>query len=148
MRVSAVVICAMKNTNVEIQLQPSMAHHTSSTDSLIVIKTSQRVIGLIEVKRLQVHTTLNGKQDAIAQVLREVHIVLCEDEQETIPFLFTNGQVWSFGVAKKCGQKIGVVSTSHIYSSMASVEAWKGIVHYVKQFLLEPSRLSLENTIT
>lgn len=56
---------------------------------------------IIEITRSRISTSLclKAQETAHCQMLREVHIVT--EKVNNIPFLLTNFQSWSFGVAQR-----------------------------------------------
>ena len=94
---------------IHVQLQPSVQNHPTVTDALIVRAddSNKQPLSFIEIKKLEVYTSLCVKGSATAQALREAHI-LCGSDRP-LPFVLTNSQVWSFGLVKKRGTKIDLL---------------------------------------
>ncbi len=137
MRVGATVLCAVKDLDVVVQLHPSVTNHRTFTDFLFVIKDTTQAICFIEVKKATDSTSLTLQADSTAQALREAHILIANntDESATIPFLLTNSLMWSFGVAAKRSSKIAVISTFDFYSMLSTVAEWKSMIHIVRLFI-------------
>ena len=53
------------------------------------------------------------ENDEVAQVLRQAQIVIEDMKLNDVTFLLTNSIDWSFGMAKKMGDKIEVAWTTH-----------------------------------
>ena len=106
-------VCGM--SNVQIQLQPSIADHKTFTD-VYVLDNDDKPLCFMEVKRQDKYTDLMGTSDVKAQALREAHILLCECNYnlQQIPFVLTNSLVWSFGLAEKVGNKIKLTKVMNI----------------------------------
>lgn len=58
--------------------------------------------------------TMFKENDCTAQVLREAHITLQDDKcnRQKLPFILTNGAIWSVGIAVKDAHKIKVTECS------------------------------------
>ena len=91
-----------------VQLQPSISNHQTFTDILVVVSEINLPRCFIEVKNVTLSTDLTLQTDQSAQALREAHLLLCESRYslQEIPFVLTNSSQWSFGNAKKRGEKI------------------------------------------
>ena len=109
-RVLLLVIEAVNKQEVTVQLQPTISGHTTFTDIYILVKDGNKSpLFIIEVKRFDINTTL-GETKETAQVLREAHILLTEvsSMKEELPFILTNSETWSFGLATKKDKRISV----------------------------------------
>ena len=97
MRVGVVVLCAVKDLEVTVQLQPSLTNHPTFTDFLFVVKSTGQAICFIEVKNSSEFTSLTLETAATAQALREAQITLANNPAESarLPFLLTNSLMWS-----------------------------------------------------
>ena len=109
-RVLSIVLEAVEGlSDIQIKLQPSLPNYTIFTDFLIYLERSESPVLIIEVKK---HNTnaLFGDNDSTAQVLREAHIALQDPkcERQRLPFILTNGEIWSLGIAEKVTNKIKV----------------------------------------
>ena len=134
MRVGVVVLCAVKELDVTVQLQPN---HPTFTDFLFVFKSIDQAICFIEVKKIEEFTSLTAQTAATAQALREAQIILNSPMQGTrpLPFLLTNSQLWSFGVAEKRSSKIAVTSIVEMHCTLEDVMEWKTIIQTVRAFI-------------
>ena len=94
----------------KVELQPTYKGFKFFTDVLFVISDQGQPILLIEVKRPGISTELDLQDQGVAQVLCKVHIAM---EKEKLPFVFTNGQIWSIGIAEKVGTKFRVPTLYH-----------------------------------
>ena len=112
--VMEVVMEAVKGSNpdIKIKLQPSLENHATYTDFLIYLSSSEgSPLLIIEVKKGDVRF---GENDCTAQVLREAHITLQDEKcnRQKLPFILTNGEIWSLGIAVKDANKIKVTECS------------------------------------
>ena len=134
MRVGVVVLCAVKDLDVTVQLQPSIINHPTFT---FVFKSTDQAICFIEVKKIEEFTSLTAQTAATAQALREAQIILNSPAQGTrLPFLLTNSQIWSFGVAEKRSSKIAVTSIVEMHCKLEEVTEWKTIIQTVRAFIM------------
>ena len=121
-RVFLVVIDAVKDLPVTVQLQPSQEYHTAFTDFLFLLSDPEKEVCLIEVKKLTEFTTLDAASKSAAEAIREAHIILTSTCLEKLPFILTNGTFWSFGMAEKTvGNMIKVTETFDIYRDMSKL---------------------------
>ena len=100
--------------NLKIMCQPAWGNKdVCFTDFLIVVCDSNEETPklLIEVKKLATYVGLDIESDDTAQVLREVHIITETISKHPFPFVITNSDIWSFGLAERVGNKISVVSS-------------------------------------
>lgn len=110
MRVLSIVSCVLPeiSTEIKVHLQPSVENHPCVTDILLVKDgTTNDHITFIEVKRSDAFTSLGVPTAIAAQAVREAHI-LCSSDQ-TMPFVVTNSILWSFGKARKMGEKLKLI---------------------------------------
>ena len=70
-------------------------------------------VAFIEVKNPTIAVDLEIQGRAVAQALREAHILLTSSSQDSIPFILTNGYGWSFGLANLKGTKIDFEGSTH-----------------------------------
>ena len=97
-----------EHADIKIELQPSLSNH------LIYLSSSEgSPLLIIEVKNSDVNTMF-GENDCTAQVLREAHITLQDEKcnRQKLPFILTNGAIWSVGIAAKDAHKIKVTECS------------------------------------
>lgn len=97
-----------EHADIKIELQPSLSNH------LIYLSSSEgSPLLIIEVKNSDVNTMF-GENDCTAQVLREAHITLQDEKcnRQKLPFILTNGAIWSVGIAVKDAHKIKVTECS------------------------------------
>ncbi len=115
-----------------MQLQPFVLGHSTFTDFLFVIANGGGPIGFIEVKRTSEHTDLTSETDTTAQALREAQILICKDHGvESLPFILTNGSMWSYGVAAKHSfTKITLRSVHNIHCELATKNGWEKAMKY------------------
>ena len=119
----------------KIQIQPTIESHPVFTDCLIVVNCSKSL--LIEAKRSAIFTSLTIQSEETAQVLREVQIYLNHQRLDVLPFILTNGVVWSFGIAKKHFDKIEVTSTlDKLVIGSPTSDDLSTIYSLLKQFIL------------
>ena len=134
-RVSMYVIEASWNIDgVEIQMQPSVAKHSTFTDFLFVLTREKKVMGLIEIKKIDVTTDLNTTTRETAQVIREAHILTLEQGCQRVPFAITNSSLWSFGLAEKANTRVKIVETYTLLSN--SEKEQRQIVTILKSIIL------------
>ena len=121
-RVFSLMKAAVDGTDVMIKLQPSVPNFT---DLSIVTIDSGTYLSLIEVKKPDISTTLKHTGLVTAQVLREVHVVLSADPNlRTLPFVLTNSQVLSFGLAERKPGNMFIVSKQ--FTSYVDPEMYDG----------------------
>ena len=87
--------------------------HPTFTDFLIKITDGKEKCIIVEVKNVLVACDLNIQCNEVAQVLRQAHIIIQDIKLNDITFVLTNSTDWSFGIAKKKGDKIEVAWTTH-----------------------------------
>jgi hypothetical protein len=137
MFVGQVVLCAVKNLKVQVQMEPSIRNHPTFTDFSFVLKISGReeLICIIEVKKIAVHPNLAFQTDFTAQSLREAQIMLeGADENKKFPLILTNGAHWSFGTAEKStGGLIKLLSVQNFL--LMTLEDWKIVISYLKSII-------------
>ena len=114
-RVLSVVMEAVEeHADIKIELQPSLSNHAIYIDLLIHLNSTEgSPFLIIEVKNSDV-STIFGENDCTAQVLREAHITLQDEKcnRQKLPFILTNGTIWSVGIAVKDAHKIKVTECS------------------------------------
>ena len=93
---------------VEIKCQPTFENNQTFTDFLICMMNGTPKL-IIEVKRSSIYTNVNLPSKEAAQIFREVHIIT--ENISTLPFLLTNSIIWSFGVARRLGNEVSILST-------------------------------------
>ena len=104
LRVATIVLQAVDGVEKDtVQLQPSVDGHPCVTDFYFLVKESEVPLAFIEVKNPSIAVNLGGETDAVAQTIREAHILGSKNPQATIPFIITNSLTWSFGQAKRTG---------------------------------------------
>ena len=134
-RVSMYVIEASWNiAGVEIQMQPSVAKHSTFTEVLFVLKREKKVMGFIEMKKAEVTTNLETTSRETAQVIREAHILTIEQGCQRVPFAITNSSLWSFGLAEKANTRVKIVETYTLLSN--SEKEQRQIVTILKSIIL------------
>ena len=101
---------------IEISAQPSFGEHPIFTDFLIRLCRNDTLLLLIEVKKPAIYADLHLQNEATAQVIREVQIVLNKASvNTTIPFILTNSLIWSVGMAQKTeDNKVKIISTKNV----------------------------------
>lgn len=82
---------------VKIHCQPKLGDHPM----FLICTNDEKPKLIIEITRSRISTSLclKAQETAHCQMLREVHIVT--EKVNNIPFLLTNFQSWSFGVAQR-----------------------------------------------
>ena len=115
----------------KIRIQPTIEGHPVFKDCLIVENCL-----LIEAKRSTIYTSLTIQSEETAQVLREVQIYLNHQRLDMLPFVLTNGIVWSFGIAKKRLDKIEVTSTVNLNIDSSSSDDLLTIYSLLKKLIL------------
>ena len=109
LRVAILVMQAVEGLDVTVKLQPSIENHPIFTDVYIVIQQNAEGVAFIEVKNPSIAVHLESESPAVAQTLREAHILTTARQgQASIPFVLTNGFEWSFGQACRKGPKIAI----------------------------------------
>ena len=110
-----------RRKKLKIKCQPSVGGHSVFTDFLIIIseqgdpRNSEKLKLLIEVKKGAVNTSLFETSSETAQVIREVHIALKQNGVcEPFPFIITNAETWSFGLAERINTKVSIISRMEI----------------------------------
>lgn len=113
-RVFVVLLCLFQSsqTPLSIACQPTLRTHP---DYLITVNNGNKKYVIIEVKKFDTTCDITLPYDATAQILREAHIMLTNRDVDIseLVFILTNSIDWSFGTAKKVGDKIRVESTHH-----------------------------------
>ena len=128
--------------SVKVKLQPSVANHSVFTEFLIIAnEVTQRPLFLIEVKNSSLTTELTGSSPSVAQVLREVHLLMTEVhlDLKVLPFLLTNSLNWSFGLATKVGTKISVTSTftvNLVDALSPRIKSYMALFHVLQRLIL------------
>ena len=93
-RVAVIVLDAVIDTNLTVQLQPSVKYHTTFTDFYFIIKEHGAEIpkAFIEVKNTSVSVAIGLDIKPVAQALREAQIIseMLPSTINTIPFIITN----------------------------------------------------------
>lgn len=86
-----VMIAVSEDSEIRVELQPSMTSHSTFTDFLICIRSGDTK-RFIEVKRTDINVDLTSETNETAQALREAQILLCTAKVKSpMPFLLTNG---------------------------------------------------------
>ena len=106
--------------DVKVSMQHSLTYHKTFTDFYIFVKAGKIPRFFIEVKKPTENVRLGRPDKPTAQALRKAQILLCECKEgyqlEWLPFLLTNSETWSFGVAEKCqGSMIKLKEIYDIY---------------------------------
>lgn len=137
MRVFLIVLEAIKPLDVLLKLQPELHKHPRFTDFFFVTTNSNNPLLLVEVKNISINTTM-AQTECVAQVLREVHILLCEDcTVDEIPFILTNSHVWSFGYAKR---KENMITVKSVFQKLIQPnEDYRTIVTHIRDILSDRS---------
>lgn len=136
-QVAIVTVFAVKGLDVTVQLQPSLSSHPTF---LFVVRNGTSMKGFIEVKKVEVFTSLGEKTDCTAQCLREAQIALFNGDVQAIPFIATNSRVWSFGVAKK--DSAGKICVKKIYDDIFVKTLDVKVIKYVRALLTGSFELS------
>ena len=142
-RVLSVVMEAIKDrADIKMKLQPSFSNHATF---LIYLRSPVgSPLLIIEVKNRGVYTVF-GENDWTAQVLREAHITLQDDKcnRQQLPFIVTNGEIWSVGIAVKDAHKIKVtecflatVRYKEQLSNTAEIESMCSLLTKIKALIL------------
>jgi len=138
-RVLIVVLEAVSELpGVQVRLQPEIAQlHSTCTDFYFVVQDQdEKPVLIMKVKRYDISTFIRQQQDATAQVLREVHIVLTEDKSVSeLPFILTNSHLWGFGVATREGSKIRVTAISDLLVDLDRVETAGTLVDKIRSLI-------------
>lgn len=114
-----VMIAVSEDSDIKVELQPSVTSHSTFTDFLIWIITRDEK-RFIEVKR----TGINVDLTSTAQALREAQILLCSEKVKSpMPFLLTNGTSWS--AAKYTDSKIELTHVWNVSCSITTLHCWK-----------------------
>ena len=134
------VLIAVSGNDKEISVQLQQGN-TSFTDFLFLMKNGAgQVVRFIEVKRTEIYASLATETDSTAQTLREARIPLTSNPGlSPLPFVLTNGETWSFGIAAKHSDcKIMVKSVHNVTCDMASLDGWKLAINNLRAFLYGP----------
>lgn len=130
-----------RRKKLKIKCQPSLMNHSVVTDFLITIseqmdsRISEKTKLLIEVKKSAIQTDVSLHTSETAQVIREVHIALQQDRIcEPFPFIITNSDSWSFGLAKRCNAKVSIISSKQIHKS-ATPNFFRTLLQLLKKYL-------------
>lgn len=91
----------------------------------------------IEVKKPAIGTDLWTQSDETAHALREAHIMLQEaQEHTTMPFLLTNGSIFSFGIVSKTATtKICLEAVRNVVCELYSSDGWKDAMRYIRAYI-------------
>lgn len=131
-------VVADLESNIRVELQPSCHGHSAFTDFLIKVTTPLNQVRIIEVKRPDVGVDLLLELDTTAQALREAHILLCNDNQieSPMPFILTNGNVWSCGqAARHTLSKITLESVHTVFCDLSNISGWKSAMKHIKAYI-------------
>ncbi len=123
LRVAIIVIDAVAETGTRILLQPC---HSTFTDFYFVItKEGEEVpLAFIEVKNTSIAVDLGTEIKAVAQAIREAHIVCETLSNRQVPFILTNSRMWSFGLAKRDGGgKIFIEDRFQLYINLDNTDS-------------------------
>lgn len=140
-RVFLMVLIAVcdNDKKISVQLQPT---YNGNTDFIFWMKNGAgQVVRFIEVKRTEIYANLATETDSTAQTLREAHILLTSNPGlSPLPFVLTNGEAWSFGIAAKHSDfsKITLKSVHNVTCDMASLDGWKLAINNLRAFLYGP----------
>lgn len=131
-----VMIAVSEDSDIRVELQPSMTSHSTFTDFLICIRSGDKK-RFIEVKRTDINVDLTSETNETAQALREAQILLCTEKVKSpMPFLLTNGTSWSFGSAAKYSDtKIELTHVWNVSSDIATLDSWKMMIKHLRAFL-------------
>lgn len=76
-----------------------------------------------------------------AQVLRGVHLVLCESKKVSeLPFILTNSSIWEFGKAKRMSDQHQIQVTSvhnYLIFNLVDKEGYAYLVTYIANLMKE-----------
>ena len=140
-RVAVIVLDAVMGTNLTVQLQPSVKHHTTFTNFYFIIKENGEDIpkAFVEVKNVSVSVAMLETKP-VAQALREAQIIISEilpSSINQVPFILTNSIDWSFGLANRArGGKISIVEHFHLRSDLKTTGPdVQKIVEATKKFI-------------
>ena len=135
-RILLYVLDAVRLMPVKIKLQPGLMDHLVFTDFLIFLIDSgsddQIPKCLIEVKKSSLNTDLKLQVPSTAQALREAHIAITHYKLSEFPFILTNGNVWSFGLAEASGEKITVTQYIHFLVDAHDMNSIKKLLYCLK----------------
>ena len=128
-----VMIAVSGDCDIWVELQPG---HSTFTDFLIRIRSGDTK-RFIEVKRTDVNVDLTSATKETAQALREAQILLCTEKVKSpMPFLLTNGTVWSFGsAAKHSDTKIELTHVGNVMINTTDLSDWTRMINYLRAFL-------------
>lgn len=105
LRVATLIIDAVEDSGVTIQLQPSVMGHATFTDFNFIIRNNGEdvPVAFVETKNTSITVDMGLELKPVAQALREAQIIcsLIPSESVEIPFILTNSAFWSFGLARK-----------------------------------------------
>lgn len=131
-----VMIAVSGDCDIWVELQPSVPGHSTFTDFLIRIRSGDTK-RFIEVKRTNVNVDLTSATNETAQALREAQILLCTEKVKSpMPFLLTNGTIWSFGsAAKHSDTKIELTHVGNVMINTTNLSDWTRMINYLRAFL-------------
>lgn len=132
-----IAVSEIEDGDIRVELQPSVRNHSTFTDFLICITRLGETLRFIEVKRTDISVDLTSESNETAQALREAQILLCSAKVSSpMPFLLTNGLVWSFGSAAKYSDtKIELTQVSNVFCDIATLHGWKTMIQHLRAFL-------------
>ena len=85
-----------------------------------------------------INTGMVKESDCVAQVLREVHIVLCEEGRVSqIPFILTNTFVWGFGIAER---KDGWIKVTTVSNEFVDDNDYSSLVAHIADTIREQQK--------
>ena len=115
------VVQNIQEVKVSIKCQPTLSGHSTFSDYLINVIHPNKLM-IIEVKKFSVTCNLSLPSNEVAQVLREVQILMGNHKhRSSVTFVLTNSMDWSFGVAERSGEKVKVVSTCHYNTAVQDI---------------------------
>lgn len=132
-----VLIAVADDDDIRVELEPTFKDHATFTDFIIWITNRVGRVRFIEVKRTNINVDLTTETESTAQTLREAQILLCSNTVESpLPFVLTNGTVWSFGLATKHSpSKIMLESVHNAGCNITDLSGWKLAINHLRAFI-------------
>lgn len=139
LRVATLIVDAVEDSNVTVELQPSVIGHVSFTDFYFIIRNNGEdvPVAFVETKNTSVSVDMGLQLKPVAQALREAQIIcsLIPRESVEIPFILTNSAFWSFGLARKAGG--GKISISERAQYSVDLSSYSGDIEKVASVIKE-----------
>ena len=121
----------VRDRDILMECQPTV----SFTDFVIKVNSGSKSV-LIEVKKSAIKTSLMLKNEESAQMLREAHVMITNNNIKELLFILTNSRDWSIGIAQEAsGNKIKV-TTVRDFEVYASQEQLCTVYEIIKKWLL------------